>query len=180
MKECENSTPLLDSRSGLILRLFLAGNVDIDTFRVVTSRNMQAQTSMQKGELLYELHAKNVSTSIKDIGQNGIQLEMNDKGEFSGKLHGNHIDTVNVNLKTDGTNEWQVKSIMNTKDGDMVVVWGGGKGRMSNPNTGTWEGELHFMTQSPKLAWLNNTTGWAEGQGNMATGENHGKIYAKK
>ncbi len=135
---------------------------------------------MQKGELLYELHAKNVSTTIKDISPNGIQLEMNDRGEFSGKLHGNHIDTVNVNQKTDGTNEWQLKSIMNTKDGDTVVVWGSGKGRMSGPTTGNWEGELHFMTQSPKLSWLNNSTGWAEGQGNMATGESHGKIYAKK
>jgi len=51
---------------------------------------------------------------------------------------------------------------------------------MSGPTTGNWEGELHFMTQSPKLSWLNNSTGWAEGQGNMATGESHGKIYAKK
>jgi len=51
---------------------------------------------------------------------------------------------------------------------------------MASPQTGTWEGELHFMTQSPKLAWLNNSTGWVEGQGNMATGESSGKIYAKK
>jgi hypothetical protein len=51
---------------------------------------------------------------------------------------------------------------------------------MVNPSTGAWEGEIHFMTQSPKLSWLNNSTGWVEGQGNMATGESHGKIYAKK
>jgi hypothetical protein len=51
---------------------------------------------------------------------------------------------------------------------------------MNGPQTGTWEGELHFMTQSPKLAWLNNSTGWVEGQGNMSTGESSGKIYAKK
>lgn len=139
---------------------------------------MQVQAT--KGELLYEVKSKNVSVTIKDISPNGIQLEMNDTGEVSGKFHGNHIDTVNVNMKTDGTNEWNVKSIMNTKDGDMVVVTGGGKGQMAGPQTGTWSGELHFMTQSPKLAYLNNTTGWVEGQGNMATGESHGKIYTKK
>src|SRR5712664_2056646 len=61
-----------------------------------------------------------------------------------------------------------------------IEVWGGGNGRMSSPQTGTWEGELHFMTQAPKLAWLNNSTGWVEGQGNMSTGESSGKIYAKK
>ncbi len=141
---------------------------------------MQSQAATTKGELLYEIKSKNVSTTIKDIGQNGIQLEMNDRGEVSGKLHGGIMDTVNVNIKTDGTNDWQVKSILNTKDGDMVVVWGGGKGRMSNPQTGTWEGELHFMTQSQKLSWLNNAKGWVEGQGNMATQESHAKIYTQK
>ena len=141
---------------------------------------MQAQASKMKGELLYEVHSKNQSVTIKDIGQNGIQLEMNDQGEIKGKFHGSHIDTVSVNVKTDGTNEWSVKSIMNTKDGDMVVVQGGGKGKMASPQTGTWEGELHFMTQSPKLAYLNNTTGWVEGSGNMATGESSAKVYTKK
>ena len=135
---------------------------------------------MQKGELLYEVKSKNNTTTIKDIGPNGIQMEFNDHGEISGKLHGSHIDTVSVNLKTDGSNEWSVKSIMNTKDGDMVVVWGGGKGQATGPQTANWSGELHFMTQAPKLSWLNNTSGWVEGQGNMATNESHAKVYAKK
>lgn len=139
---------------------------------------MQAQTT--KGELLYEVKSKNSTTTIKDIGPNGLQLEMNDHGEFSGKLHGGHIDTVTVNMKTDGTNDWSVKSIMNTKEGDMVVVWGGGKGRMAGPQTGTWEGELHFMTQSPKLAYLNKATGWVEGQGDMAKQESSAKVYLRK
>lgn len=141
---------------------------------------MQAQTAKAKGELLYEIKSKNSTTTIKDVGPNGIQLEMNDHGEVSGKLHGGHMATVNVNLKADGTNDWSVKSILNTKDGDMVVVWGGGKGRMAGPQTGTWEGELHFQTQSPRLSYLNNTTGWVEGQGNMATQESTAKVYTKK
>jgi hypothetical protein len=141
---------------------------------------MQTQTTTTKGELLYEFKSKNVTTTIKDIGQNGIQLEMNDQGEVNGKLHGRHMETVSVNMKTDGTSDFTVKSIMNTKDGDMVVVSGGGKGKSTSPQTATWQGELHFMTQSPKLAWLNNSTGLIEGQGNMATGESSGKVYAKK
>jgi hypothetical protein len=141
---------------------------------------MQTQTTATKGELLYEFKSKNVTTTIKDIGQNGIQLEMNDQGEVSGKLHGRHMETVSVNQKTDGSSDFSVKSILNTKDGDMVVVLGGGKGKSTSPQTATWQGELHFMTQSPKLAWLNNSTGLIEGQGNMATGESSGKVYAKK
>src|SRR5256886_14105859 len=141
---------------------------------------MQTQTQKMKGELLFEFKAKNNSTSIKYIGPNGVQLQMNDHGEVSGKYPSGHIDTVSVNLKTDGTNEWQLKSIHNTKDGDIVVVWGGGKGRMTSSQTGTWDGEVHFMTQSPKLAWLNNSTGWVERQGKMFTGESSGKIYVKQ
>lgn len=135
---------------------------------------------MQKGELLYEIKSKNVNVTIKDISPNGIQLEMNDRGDISGKFHGSHIDTVTVNQKTDGSSDWQVKSIMNTKDGDMIVVTGGGKAQPSGPQGANWTGELHFMTQSPKLSYLNNTTGWVEGQGNMATGESHAKVYTKK
>src|SRR2546430_16709500 len=108
---------------------------------------MQAQTQKMKGELLFEFKAKNNSTTIKDIGPNGIQLEMNDHGEVSGKYHAGHIDTVSVSLKTDGTNEWQLKSIHNNKDGYMVEVWGGAKGLISRLQTCRREGRLHFMTQ---------------------------------
>src|SRR2546429_9912466 len=110
---------------------------------------MQAQAQKMKGELLFEFKAKNNSTTIKDIGPNGAQLEMNDHGEVSGKYHAGHIDTVNVSLKTDGTNESQLKSIHNTKEGDMVVGLGGGKSRMSRPQNGTSDREQHFMTQGP-------------------------------
>jgi len=36
---------------------------------------MQAQAQKMKGELLFEFKAKNNSTTIKDIGPNGVQLE---------------------------------------------------------------------------------------------------------
>src|SRR5207237_9441036 len=111
---------------------------------------MQAQTQKMKGELLFEFKAKNNSTTIKDIGPNGVQLEMNDHGEVSGKYHAGHIDTVSVRLKTDGTNDWQLKSIHNTKDRDMVVVWGGGEGRRAGPHGGTMEGGLLGKQESHK------------------------------
>src|SRR5207245_10928821 len=98
---------------------------------------MQAQAQKMKGELLFEFKAKNNSTTIKDIGPNGVQLEMNDHGDVSGKYHAGNIDTVSVSLKTDGTNDWQLKSIHNTKDDDMVVGGAGGTCRMTGPQTGT-------------------------------------------
>lgn len=141
---------------------------------------MQAQTTKMKGELLFELKGKTVTRTIKDISPNGVKIEMNDTGEIKGKYNAAHIETVNVLLKTDGTNEWETKAIDTTKEGDMIVSWGSGKGRSTGPGTASWEGEMHYMTQSPRLASLNNTTAWIEGSGNMATGEHQGKIYAKK
>ena len=110
----------------------------------------------------------------------GVRMQINDEGQATGKFNANTINTVNVFLKTDGTNEWESKGLQTTKEGDMIVVSSRGTGRMANPTTGTWQGDAIFMTQSPKLAWLNNTKGWIEGSGDMAQGTYHGKIYAKK
>ncbi len=135
---------------------------------------------MTKGELLLEIQGKTVSRTIKEITPHGVKLEMNNEGQCTGKLNANELNTINVFMKPDGTNEWENKGILNTRDGDMVVVSSRGTGHMSSPNTGAWQGEAIFMTQSPKLAWLNTTKGWIEGSGDMATGTYKGKIYAKK
>ncbi len=141
---------------------------------------MQAQTLTSKGELLLELTGKTVTRTVKEITPHGVRLQMNDEGQAAGRYNAGFINTTNVFLKTDGTNEWENKGIQTTKDGDFVIVSGRGTGRMAGPTTGTWQGEVAFMTQSPKLAWLNNTKGWLEGSGDMATGTFQGKVYAKK
>ena len=141
---------------------------------------MQAQTQMSKGELLLEVQGKTVSRTVKEITPHGVKMEINDEGQITGKFNGGQINTVNVFLKPDGTNEWESKALANTREGDMVVISSRGTGHMSNPTTGAWQGEAVFMTQSPKLAWLNTTKGWIEGSGDMAQGTYKGKIYAKK
>ena len=110
----------------------------------------------------------------------GVRLQMNDEAQVSGKYNAAHIETVTVFLKPDGNNEWETKAIDNTREGDMVVITGRGTGRSTTPTSAKWEGEMHFMTQSPRLSWLNNTKGWVEGTGDMAAGTYHGKIYALK
>ena len=141
---------------------------------------MQAQTQISKGELLFEISGKTVSRTIKEITPHGVRLQMNDEGQVTGKLNANQMNTINLFLKPDGTNEWEGKALINTREGDMVVVSSKGTGAMANPTTGTWQGEAFFMTQSPKLSWLNNSKGWIEGSGDMATGTYRGKVYAKK
>ena len=141
---------------------------------------MQAQTERMKGELLWELHAKATTTTIKDISPNGVKADVNYQGEVSGKLSGRGVNTVSVLWKPDGTSEFEIKGLITTKDGDAVVTWGSGKGRATGPSAASVEMELKYQTQSPRLNWLNNTTAWAEGTVNRATGEAQAKFYAKK
>ncbi len=110
----------------------------------------------------------------------GVTLQINDEGQATGKYNASLIRTVTVFLKTDGTSEWETKGIQTTREGDVVVVSGRGTGRNTGPTTAQWQGDVHFMTMSPKLSWLNNTKGWVEGTGDMAAGTFHGKVYAKK
>ncbi len=141
---------------------------------------MQAQVEKTKGELLSELRAKVVTTTIKELSPNGIRLEINGMGEVKGKLDRDHMETANLLVKLDGTFEWETKSIETTKEGDMIVAWGGGKGRPTGPTTSSWEGEVQYMTQSPRLSWINNTSALVEGTWDRAAGEYQGKAYAKK
>ncbi len=135
---------------------------------------------MARGELLFEIQGKTVTRTVKEITPHGVKLQMNDEGQSTGKVNAGLINTVDVFMRTDGTQDWESKGIQTSRDGDFIAVSGRGTGRMASPTNGTWQGELVFMTQSPKLAWLNNTRGWVEGSGDMAKGTYTGKVYAKK
>jgi hypothetical protein len=49
---------------------------------------------------------------------------------------------------------------------------------MTGPGTSMAEGEVIFMTQSPKLSYLNNKKWRVEVTGNGATGEEQAKFFA--
>ncbi|TLY12974.1 MAG: hypothetical protein E6K84_05395 [Thaumarchaeota archaeon] len=138
---------------------------------------MQTSGQKKKGELLAEAKGKFVSTTVREISPSGIRLEINDEGQITGKYKANHIETVSVLQKTDGTNEWQTKGIETTPEGDFIALWGGGTGKATGPTTQQWEGQIQFMTQSRRLSWLNGTKAWVEGEGDAAKGEFHGKWY---
>ena len=43
-----------------------------------------------------------------------------------------------------------------------------------------FEGEVTYMTNAPRLSWLNNTKGWVEGMMDQKNGEATMKVYAEK
>jgi len=142
--------------------------------------NVQQAENKSKGELIGELRGKSVTTTIKEISPFGVMISSNHIAQFTGKYNASHMETDNAFLSSDGTNRYDGKAIQNTMEGDLVVVTSRGNGKATSPTTRAWEGEVVFMTQSPKLAWLNTTKGWIEGTTNYATGEYQGKIYAQK
>ena len=141
---------------------------------------MQATKKKGKGELILENRGKLVTVTVKEISQTGITLEYNSQDQWTGKVNGRGNSTTTVRLKTDNTAEWESKGVAATNEGDFIAVWGSGTGKNTSPTTQTWEGELHFMGQSPKLSWLNTTTGWVEGTGDQVKGESHVKVFQKK
>jgi hypothetical protein len=88
------------------------------------------------------------------------------------------LETVDVKLKMDGTNQWEVKAMETTKEGDVVMITGSGTGRQENAMEGSFKGEVTYMTNSPRLSWLNNTKGWVEGVTDQKNNEATMKVYA--
>ena len=139
---------------------------------------MQSQ-QQTKGEVIAELRGKTDSFSIKDISSSGVKMENNDIGQITGKYQANFMETISIHMKPDGTSEWEGKGVQMAGQ-DMVVTTSKGHGHQTGPGTIAFEGDVHFMTQSPRLSWLNNTKGWVEGSANQADQTFTAKVYAKQ
>ncbi len=127
--------------------------------------------------MLAEIKEKTTALIIKEVNADGAMVQYNSQGEVKGKYHGIHMETVDVKLKMDGTNEWDVKAMEITKEGDVVMATGSGTGRQENVMEGSFKGEVTYMTNSPRLSWLNNTKGWVEGMTDQKNGEASMKVY---
>jgi hypothetical protein len=140
---------------------------------------MQTQTQTT-GELLGEIRGKTVTRTIKEITPLGLRLELNNEGKFvGGKFVSNHLETVSVFQNLDGTFEWEVKGLDVTSEGETIVTSGRGTGKNTGPATIWAEGNLVYMTQAPKLAWLNTTKARAVVTANNQTGEMEIKVYSR-
>jgi hypothetical protein len=118
---------------------------------------------MEKKQMLGEIKEKTQSTIIKEFAADGAMIQYNSMGEFKGKYNAVHMETADVKVKMDGTNEWELRAIETTKEGDVVMIWGKGTGKQEKAMEGSFKGEVTFMTNSQRLSWLNNAKGWVEG-----------------
>jgi hypothetical protein len=132
---------------------------------------------MENREPMAEIKEKTTSVTIKEFRPDGAMMEYNAQGETKGKYHAMHTETVNVKLNMDGTNEWEAKGMDITKEGDVVMITGKGTGKQEKGMEGSFKGETTYMTNSPRLSWLNNSKGMIEGMTDQKNGEATIKIY---
>src|SRR5207248_9033996 len=111
---------------------------------------MQSQ-QQTKGEVIAELRGKTDSFSIKDISSSGVKMENNDVGQITGKYQGNFMETISINMKSDGTSEWEGKGIQMAGK-DMGVATSRGKSKQTPDGKTSFERDASYRTQSPSLS----------------------------
>jgi uncharacterized protein YkvS len=134
--------------------------------------------ALEKRDELAEIKEKATAIIIREFKPDGAVVQYNSMGEVKGKLHGNHMETVDVNYKMDGTNDWEVKAMEMTKEGDVIMITGNGTGRVERAMESSLKGEVTYMTNSPRLNWLNGSKGMVEGIFDQRNNELSLKIYA--
>jgi hypothetical protein len=130
---------------------------------------------MEKKDMIAEIKERTNAVIIKEFSPDGAMIEYNSSGEVKGKYHANHLETADVKMKMDGTNEWEMRAIEMTKEGDVVMITGKGTGQQNN-----FTGEFTYMTNSPRLSWLNNTKARVEGSTDMKNNEATLRVWPEK
>jgi hypothetical protein len=130
---------------------------------------------MEKKEMLAEIKMKTDVVIIKEFSADGAMIEYNSNGEAKGKIHANHVETTDVKMKMDGTSEWESRAMEMTKEGDVIMISGKGTGRQNS-----FTGELTYMTNSPRLSWLNNVKARVEGSTDMKNNQSTLRVWLEK
>ena len=139
---------------------------------------MQSENATKKGKPMAQVQEKVLSRTIKEITPFGVRIELNLEGQVSGDVYAaQHMETVSLFQKTDGTFESEARAIETTKEGDVLVISYKGMGKQTGATTLWGESEGFIMTQSKRLAELNNSTIGAEVNADYATGVVQVKYY---
>ncbi len=131
-------------------------------------------------ELLGELTERVTSTTVKEVGRQGVRFSQNSQGRIRGLYDATHMATIDALFKPDGTFEGEIRGMEMTTEGDAILVQGHATGRMTGPMTIRLEGSVTRQTTSKKLAWLNSAKIRFEGTADMVTGEAKEKVFAQR
>ncbi len=138
----------------------------------VELQDMQAEEMSRSEKAVAKIQEKVLSTTIKEVTPFGVKLELNLAGRITGELYSaQHMETVSLFQKTDGTFESEARAIETTNEGDVFVIQYKGTGKATGATTMWGESTGVIMTQSKKFAQLNNARLRAEVNADIATGD---------
>jgi len=132
---------------------------------------------MEKREPIAELKEKIDAIVIKDFNKDSANLQYNSTGEVKGRYHAIHAETVDINLRTDGTLDWEVRAAEITKEGDNIMISGNGTGLQEPDMTSSIRGQVVCMTNSSRISWLNNLRVDVDGKIDQKNKEISMKMY---
>jgi hypothetical protein len=130
---------------------------------------------LEKKDMIAEIKLRTNAVVIKEFNPEGALVQYNSTGEVKGKYHATHLETTDVKMKMDGSSEWESRALEMTKEGDVIMISGKGTGMQNN-----FTGEVAYMTNSPRLSWLNDTIGRLEGFTDMKNNEATLRIWPQK
>ena len=133
---------------------------------------------MENCDFLVDLKTKANTVTIEDFSKDGVKMQVNLSGKINGKYQANHVETSEDVMKMDGTMEWESRAVETTDEGDVIYVNGNGVGEQLEGTEMSIKGELLYLTNSPRLSWLNNSKAYIEGVTDTRKGEAEFKIYA--
>jgi hypothetical protein len=132
---------------------------------------------MEKREPIAELKEKIDAIIVKDFNQDSANLQYNSSGEVKGRYHAIHSETVDLNIKTDGTLNWEVRAAERTKEGDNIMISGNGTGMLEPGLTSSIKGQVVCTTNSSRISWLNNLNVDVDGKIDQKNKEISMKMY---
>ncbi len=120
----------------------------------------RASTKKRTATTKYDFTIKDKLQSIRiiDINNDIVRLELNEKGQVTGKYYsGIHWDTVEATMLSDGSATMTIRYLHVTKNGESIT--GIGTGTRAAPNKkgiAQVTGEGTVWTSAPRLSHLNS------------------------
>ncbi len=136
---------------------------------------------MPFGEKLWGDTGKTTGATIRSVGPDGVNIEVNYAGEYKGfgtLSDGTFMGTANLVEKLDGMAVGTHQGMITTKDGEVIVYKGAEAGKTEDGKSRT-VATFTFMTASQKLGWLNGSIILREGE-SIGTGGFRGTAYLWK
>ncbi len=129
-------------------------------------------------EFIGVLTYKRKSWSYKEFAPEGLRYTANNEGEFRGVFDADYFSTGDVLDKWPKSREAEFMAAFYLADGDLVLLRGKSKIKMTSPTTTRGESRGTFETKSKKLAWLNGAKARIVGEGSLDGVTS--KVYAER